>query len=92
MYLLGEALLVAVAVYAGQHAASAPGWTALIFVLLTTFHAGVPLLARPYAVTGKVERAVPAGMRDHRVFGSTGTGLARARGGRRWSPGCSARR
>lgn len=83
MYLLGAALLVVVAVYASQHATSAPGWTALIFVLLAVFHAGVPLLARPYAVAGKADRAIPAGMRDHRVFGSTGTGLARVRGWRR---------
>jgi len=83
MYLLGAAVFVVVAVYAGQHATSSPGWTALIFALLAVFHAGVPLLARLYAVAGKADRAIPAGMRDHRVFGNPGTGLARARGWRR---------
>ena len=83
MSLLGTAVFVAVAVYASQHATSAPGWTALLFVLMAVFHAAVPLLARPYAVAGKADRAIPAGMRDHRVFGRTGTGLASARGWRR---------
>ena len=83
MYLLGAAVFVVVAVYAGQHATSSPGWTALIFALLAGFHAGVPLLARFYAVAGKADRAIPAEVRDHRVFGDPGTGLARARGWRR---------
>ena len=83
MYLLGATFFVAMAVHAGQHATNAPLWTALVFVLLAVAHAGVPLLARAYAVTTRTDRAIPTAMRNHRVFGRTGTGLTRARGWRR---------
>jgi hypothetical protein len=83
MYLLGAAFCVVVAVYAAQHATSSPGWTALFFVLFAVFHAVLPLLARVYAVASNADRAIPADMRDCRVFGRTGTRLAGAQGWRR---------
>lgn len=83
MYLLGAVVFVAAGFYASRHATSSPGWTAVIFVLLAVFHVGVPLLARAYAEATRADRAIPATMREHRVFGSPGTGLARARGWRR---------
>jgi superfamily II DNA or RNA helicase len=47
---------------------------------MSLFYTVVPLLARTYAVEKQADRAIPATMRNHRVFGPPGTGLARARG------------
>ena len=85
MSLLGAALFVTVAVYAGQHATDASMWTAWIFVFLAVFHVGMPLLARAYAAATRADRAIPATVRDQRVFGSAGASLADVRGWRRAS-------